>query len=152
MTNDHFTYTLCLSPYKRWFSVITINQIKFLIHLVHYKIYLPALKTSKLKWIVSGTYCINVFYLHIIVICTLWTPFQAERDWKNSYREILQIPLQYVFYSLWFFVYYTLIELISFFLSVFFNILVYKRLRNYAIIKTSFIIFLWCYRFIFYKS
>ena len=33
------------------------------------------------------------------MICTLWTPFQAERDWKNSYREILLIPL-YIFYSL----------------------------------------------------
>ena len=34
------------------------------------------------------------------MICTLWTPFQAERDWTNSYREILLIPL-YIFYSLW---------------------------------------------------
>ena len=34
------------------------------------------------------------------MICTLWTPFQAERDWKNSYREILLILL-YIFYSLW---------------------------------------------------
>ena len=33
------------------------------------------------------------------MICTLWTPLQAERDWKNSYREILLIPL-YIFYSL----------------------------------------------------
>ena len=35
------------------------------------------------------------------MICTLWTPFQAERDWKNSYREILLIPLYILFYSLW---------------------------------------------------
>ena len=34
------------------------------------------------------------------MICTLWTPFQAERDWKKSYREILLILL-YIFYSLW---------------------------------------------------
>ena len=32
------------------------------------------------------------------MICTLWTPFQAEREWKSSYREILLIPL-YIFYS-----------------------------------------------------
>ena len=38
--------------------------------------------------------------MNIYMICTLWTPFQAERDWKNSYREILLIPL-YIFYSLW---------------------------------------------------
>ena len=38
--------------------------------------------------------------MNIFMICTLWTPFQAERDWKNSYREILLIPL-YIFYSLW---------------------------------------------------
>ena len=38
--------------------------------------------------------------MNICMICTLWTPFQAERDWKNSYREILLIPL-YIFYSLW---------------------------------------------------
>jgi len=31
--------------------------------------------------------------VNIYMICTLWTPFQAERDWKNSYREILLIPL-----------------------------------------------------------
>ena len=37
--------------------------------------------------------------MNIYMICTLWTPFQAERDWKNSYREILFIPL-YIFYSL----------------------------------------------------
>ena len=37
--------------------------------------------------------------MNIYMICTLWTPFQAERDWKNSYREILLIPL-YIFYSL----------------------------------------------------
>ena len=34
------------------------------------------------------------------MICTLWTPFQAERDWQNSYRRIVKIPLQYIFYSL----------------------------------------------------
>ena len=39
--------------------------------------------------------------MNIYMICTLWTPFQAERDWKNSYREILLIPL-YIFYSLCF--------------------------------------------------
>jgi len=38
--------------------------------------------------------------VNIYMICTLWTPFQPERDWKNSYREILLIPL-YIFYSLW---------------------------------------------------
>ena len=38
--------------------------------------------------------------MNICMTCTLWTPFQAERDWKNSYREILLIPL-YIFYSLW---------------------------------------------------
>ena len=38
--------------------------------------------------------------MKIYMICTLWTPFQAERDWQNSYREILLIPL-YIFYSLW---------------------------------------------------
>jgi len=38
--------------------------------------------------------------VNIYMICTLWTPFQAEKDWKNSYREILLIPL-YIFYSLW---------------------------------------------------
>ena len=38
--------------------------------------------------------------MNIYMICTLWTPFQAERDWKNSYWEILLIPL-YIFYSLW---------------------------------------------------
>ena len=37
--------------------------------------------------------------MNIYIICTLWTPFQAERDWKISYREILLIPL-YIFYSL----------------------------------------------------
>ena len=42
--------TLCLSIYKRWFSVITINQRMFFIHLIHYKVYLTALKNSKLKW------------------------------------------------------------------------------------------------------
>ena len=30
LTNDHFTYNLCLPLYKRWFSVITINQMMFL--------------------------------------------------------------------------------------------------------------------------
>jgi len=30
--------------------------------------------------------------VNIYMICTLWTPFQAERDWTNSYREILLIP------------------------------------------------------------
>ena len=38
--------------------------------------------------------------MNIYMICTLWTLFQAERDWKNSYREILLIPL-YIVYSLW---------------------------------------------------
>ena len=33
------------------------------------------------------------------MICTLWTPFQAERDWKSSYREILLIPL-YILFSM----------------------------------------------------
>ena len=37
--------------------------------------------------------------MNIYMICTLWPPIQAERDWKNSYREILLIPL-YIFYSL----------------------------------------------------
>ena len=27
--------------------------------------------------------------MNIYMICTLWTPFQAERDWKNSYREMV---------------------------------------------------------------
>ena len=38
--------------------------------------------------------------MNIYMICTLWTPLQAERDYQNSYREILLIPL-YIFYSLW---------------------------------------------------
>ena len=38
--------------------------------------------------------------MNIYMIRTLWTPFQAERDWKNLYRETLLIPL-YIFYSLW---------------------------------------------------
>ena len=38
--------------YNRWFSVITINQMMFFIHLIHYKVYLTALKNSKLKRIV----------------------------------------------------------------------------------------------------
>ena len=37
------------------------------IHLIHYKVYLTALKISKLKWIVYGTYCINVLAYN------LWT-------------------------------------------------------------------------------
>ena len=48
----HFTQTLCLSLYKRWFSVININEMMFFIHLIHYKVYLGALKNSKLKRIV----------------------------------------------------------------------------------------------------
>ena len=39
----------------------------FFIHLMHYKVYLTALKISKLKWIVYGTYCINVLAYN------LWT-------------------------------------------------------------------------------
>ena len=53
---------LCISFYKRWFFVITLNQMMFFIHLIHCKVYLTALKNSKLKWIVKGTYCINVLY------------------------------------------------------------------------------------------
>jgi len=34
------------------FAVITRNQMMFFIHLIHYKVYLTALKISKLKWIV----------------------------------------------------------------------------------------------------
>ena len=30
--------------------------------------------------------------MNIYMICTLWTPFQAERDWKKSYREISKFP------------------------------------------------------------
>ena len=30
--------------------------------------------------------------MNIYMICTLWTPFQAERDWKSSYREISKFP------------------------------------------------------------
>ena len=52
--------------------------------------------------------------MNIYMICTLWTPFQAKRDWKNSYREIFLIPL-YIFYSLWFFV-------IDFSLKSFYNV------------------------------
>ena len=37
--------------------------------------------------------------MNIYMICTLWTPFQAERDWKNSNRDILQIPLLYIEYG-----------------------------------------------------
>ena len=28
--------------------------------------------------------------MNIYVICTLWTTFQAERDWQNSYRRIVK--------------------------------------------------------------
>jgi len=39
--------------------------------------------------------------VNIYMICTLWTPFQAERDWKHSYREILLIPLYiYILFSM----------------------------------------------------
>ena len=48
--------------HKRWFSVITINQMMFFIHLIHYKVSLKSSKTSKLKWLVWETYCINVLY------------------------------------------------------------------------------------------
>ena len=37
--------------------------------------------------------------MNIYMICTLWTPFQAERDWKNLYREILFIAL-YILFSM----------------------------------------------------
>ena len=37
----------------------------FFIQLIHYKVYLTDLKNSKLKWIVYGTYCINVFYCRL---------------------------------------------------------------------------------------
>ena len=30
--------------------------------------------------------------MNIYMNCTLWTPFQAERDWQNSYRGIVSIP------------------------------------------------------------
>ena len=54
--------------------------------------------------------------MNTYMICTLWTPFQAERDWKNSYREILLIPL-YIFYSLCiytYFVYYGVCLFVSY--------------------------------------
>ena len=39
-----------------------------------YKVYLTALKNSKLKWKVQGTYCINVLYcikfMKVYMICT----------------------------------------------------------------------------------
>ena len=34
------------------FRYITINQMMSFIHLIHYEVYLTALKNSKLKWIV----------------------------------------------------------------------------------------------------
>ena len=34
----------------------------FFSHLIHCKVYSTALNNSKLKWIVQGTYCINVLY------------------------------------------------------------------------------------------
>ena len=29
------------------------------------------------------------FFCTLYMICTLWNPFQTERDWQNSYRVIL---------------------------------------------------------------
>jgi len=37
-------WPLIISLYKRWFSVITINQMMVFIHLIHYKVYLTASK------------------------------------------------------------------------------------------------------------
>ena len=35
------------------------------------------------------------------MICTLWTPFQAERDWQNSFpRDFLNSTLIYILFSL----------------------------------------------------
>ena len=45
-------WPMIISLYKRWFSVKTINQMMLFIHLIHYKVYLTALKISKMKWIV----------------------------------------------------------------------------------------------------
>ena len=44
------SHSLCLSLYKRWFSVITINQKCFYSPNSIYKVYLTALKNSKLNW------------------------------------------------------------------------------------------------------
>ena len=54
-----------------------------------YKVHLTALKNSKLKWIVWGTYC-NMYSTAYNLWTFIWflTPFQAERDWQNSYRGI----------------------------------------------------------------
>ena len=38
------SHRLCLPLYKRWFSVITINQMMFFIQLIHYKVYFNSLK------------------------------------------------------------------------------------------------------------
>ena len=35
------------------------------------------------------------------MICTLWTPFQAERDWKKIIpRDSLNSPLIYILFSM----------------------------------------------------
>ena len=39
-------------------------------------------KNSKLKWIVCICVLYCICFLNIYMICTLWTPLQAERDWK----------------------------------------------------------------------
>ena len=39
--------------------------------------------------------------MNIYMICTLWTPFQTERDWKNSYRDSLNSPLIYALFSMY---------------------------------------------------
>ena len=38
--------------------------------------------------------------MNIYMICTILTPFQAERDWKNSYRYSLNSPLIYILFSM----------------------------------------------------
>ena len=57
-----YNWPMIISLYKGWFSVITINQMMFLIHISFYKVYLTALKNLKLKRIVKETSCINVLY------------------------------------------------------------------------------------------
>ena len=39
--------------------------------------------------------------MNIYMICTLWTPFQAERNWQHSYpRDFLNSTLIYILFSL----------------------------------------------------
>ena len=89
--------TLCLSLYKRWFSVITINQMMFFIHLIHYKVYLKALKNSKLKWIVKENTVLMYSIAYNLWTFTWFVHFELPFRLKDS----LNSPLIYSILFVW---------------------------------------------------